>query len=121
LPLTSSGMPTTVPLPADVVGEIGKRNYPAHGFFMNKGMHYDVLRDARRLEMIQTLIATGFLPRTRVESRAARSEGGQRRGSAVQRTQQAKSIGLSLRVRGCWGTRLQTASGARLGVGLTEA
>lgn len=46
-----------ISLPPDVVKEIANRNYPAHGFFMNKGMQYEVLRDARRLEMIQTLLA----------------------------------------------------------------
>jgi hypothetical protein len=37
--------------------EVAKRNYPAHGFLMNADLEHDIDRDARRLEMVQTLLA----------------------------------------------------------------
>lgn len=43
--------------PSEVLNEIKKRNYPAHGFFMNKTIEHDIDEDARRLEMIQTVTA----------------------------------------------------------------
>jgi hypothetical protein len=43
--------------PNDVIEEIAKRNYPAHGFLMNPDLDHDIDRDARRLEMVQTLLA----------------------------------------------------------------
>lgn len=46
-----------ITIPPELVEEIGKRNYPAHGFLMNKSLDHDVDRDTRRLEMIQTLLA----------------------------------------------------------------
>ncbi|WP_437535061.1 hypothetical protein WME79_12550 [Sorangium sp. So ce726] len=42
--------------PDYVLEEIKNRNYPAHGFLMNKTLDYDIDRDARRLEMIQTVL-----------------------------------------------------------------
>jgi hypothetical protein len=46
-----------VSLPDEVHNEIRKRNYPAHGFFMNKTAEHDIDVDARRLELIQTVLA----------------------------------------------------------------
>jgi hypothetical protein len=43
-------------LPAELLDEIRKRNYPTHGFLMNAGIEHDIDRDFRRLEMVQTLI-----------------------------------------------------------------
>jgi hypothetical protein len=45
-----------VSLPRDVRDEIKKRNYPAHGFLMNRSIEYDIDKDFRRLEMIQTVL-----------------------------------------------------------------
>lgn len=47
---------SAISLPEEVVEEIRKRNYPAHGFMMNSDGSYDVDRDVHRLEMIQTLM-----------------------------------------------------------------
>jgi hypothetical protein len=45
-----------VPLPAEQIAEVKKRNYPAHGFLMNSELEYDFDADVRRLEMVQTMI-----------------------------------------------------------------
>lgn len=45
-----------IEVPVDVREEIKKRNYPAHGFLMNKSVDLEIDRDVRRLELIQTLI-----------------------------------------------------------------
>jgi len=42
-------------LPSEVLDEVAKRNYPGHGFYMNKRTQYDVLRDSRRLEIVVTV------------------------------------------------------------------
>ncbi|WP_437625985.1 DUF2934 domain-containing protein [Sorangium sp. So ce1151] len=47
-----------VSLPQYVREEIKKRNIPAHGFLMNRTVDYDFERDTRRLEMIQTVLAS---------------------------------------------------------------
>lgn len=46
-----------VQLPPDVLEEIRKRSYPAHGFLMNSEAKYEFDRDVRRLRMIQTVLA----------------------------------------------------------------
>lgn len=50
--LSASG----IEIPKDVREEIKKRNYPAHGFLMNKTIDHELDEDVRRLELIQTLI-----------------------------------------------------------------
>lgn len=45
-----------IEIPKYVREEIKKRNYPAHGFFMNKTSQHEY-EDFRRLELVQTLIA----------------------------------------------------------------
>jgi hypothetical protein len=44
-------------LPRELIAEVKKRNYPAHGFLMNRTVDHDLDADVRRLEMVQTLIA----------------------------------------------------------------
>lgn len=50
--LSASG----IKLPKEITEEIRKRNYPAHGFLMNKDTRIEIDRDSRRLEIVQTLI-----------------------------------------------------------------
>jgi len=49
---------SAIHLPGEVLTEIKKRNKPAHGFLMNSVLEHDIDRDHRRLEMIQTLLAS---------------------------------------------------------------
>ncbi len=49
---------SAIHLPREVLTEIKKRNKPAHGFLMNSVLEHDIDRDHRRLEMIQTLLAS---------------------------------------------------------------
>ena len=54
--LVQRAFSSAISLPGDVAEEIKKRNYPAHGFMMNSDGSYEVDRDVRRLEMIQTVM-----------------------------------------------------------------
>lgn len=45
-----------ITLPGEVRDELRKRKYAVHGYLMNTTVEYDIDRDVRRREMIQTLI-----------------------------------------------------------------